>query len=398
MKRGRSVCTTLLLASCPVVLAALMVRYPEVAVSASLQGLEIWWHNVFPALFPFFVLSELMISFGVVQFAATLFEPVMRPLFRLPGAGGFVLVMGMISGFPAGARMTARLYKEQQLTKLEAERLSAFTNFSNPLFLFSVTAVQFFHEATLGIIFALSHYIGNVAVGFVLRGTGRTLTCKEERDDRKRRPLLLLAFKAMHRERLDHTEPFGKLLGDAVIASVSALLAVGGFIALFSMIYRILIEAGTLNAARSILCGAFAWLGFSPKLGSALLPGIFELTIGVHQVGAVHAPMIERVVLASALLGFCGFSIQAQAVSILAQAGLKVRLFLIGRLMQAAFSGCAAFVLYRLFMHAGTLQISPTLASLEPLSGEAFTGLPYGSWITASALMLFILLLLRRKN
>ena len=33
----------------------------------------------------------------------------MRPLFRVPGVGGFVWAMGMASGFPAGAKFTARL-------------------------------------------------------------------------------------------------------------------------------------------------------------------------------------------------------------------------------------------------------------------------------------------------
>ena len=83
----------------------------------------------------------------------------MRPLFRVPGVGGFAWAMGMASGFPAGAKITARLRQEGQLTKIEAERLVSFTNSSNPLFIFGAVSVGFFNNAKLGIILAVAHYL-----------------------------------------------------------------------------------------------------------------------------------------------------------------------------------------------------------------------------------------------
>ena len=65
-----------------------------------------WWEIVFPSLLPFFIVSEMLIGFGVVKFIGVLLEPFMRPLFKVPGVGGFVWAMGMASGFPAGAKFT----------------------------------------------------------------------------------------------------------------------------------------------------------------------------------------------------------------------------------------------------------------------------------------------------
>ena len=76
-----------------------------------LFGLNIWWEVVFPSLLPFFIIAELLISIGVVKFIGVILEPLMRPLFRAPGIGGFVWAMGMASGFPAGAKLSARLRK-----------------------------------------------------------------------------------------------------------------------------------------------------------------------------------------------------------------------------------------------------------------------------------------------
>jgi sporulation integral membrane protein YlbJ len=371
-----------------------MIRYPTTAVRASAEGLQIWWDKVFPALFPFFVLSELMIGFGVVTFTGVLMEPLMRPVFRVPGIGGFVFMMGLFSGFPAGARMTAKLYKEHKLTKNEAERLSSFTNFSNPLFLFGVMAVQFFHQATLGILFALSHYIGNIGVGIVMRAY------KKKSDDRtdldRTYSVFTDALHRMHQDRINRYQPLGKMLGDAVIASVQTLLAIGGFIALFSMTYQLLVQAGIINIFVRALIFLFRGLGVSPSIGPAAMPGIFELTIGTHGVGTVSAPLEERVITACALLGFCGFSIQAQAISILSQAGLSVYPFMLGRILHAIFSGIAAWIFFHLFHYTDQASIQPAMAGDWLFQGGNL--FPAGTWFTFTTLLIFCLILIHRAQ
>jgi sporulation integral membrane protein YlbJ len=369
-----------------------MIRYPSTAVHASYEGLQIWWEKVFPALFPFFVLSELMIGFGVVTFTGVLMEPLMRPVFRVPGIGGFVFMMGLFSGFPAGARMTARLYHEQKLTKNEAERLSSFTNFSNPLFLFSVMAVQFFHQEALGILFALSHYIGNIGVGMVMRGY------KKKSDDRSDPVLLHSVFtnalNRMHQDRIRRYQPLGKMLGDAVIASVQTLLAIGGFIALFSMTYQLLAQAGIITVLLRPLVSLLSFFGVAPSLGPAAMPGVFELTIGAYGVGGAPAPLEERVIAASALLGFCGFSIQAQAISILSQAGLSARPFIFGRVLHCFFSGITAWVLFHLLRFTDPVTAQPAMTGNWRISAE--THFPTGASMTFTVLLLFCLILIRR--
>ncbi|RYL92860.1 sporulation integral membrane protein YlbJ [Sporolactobacillus sp. THM19-2] len=391
---GRTRHATYFLGICSAGIALLMIIYPETAVRASFQGLQMWWENVFPALFPFFVLTELMIGFGVVTFAGVLLEPVMRPVFRVPGIGGFVFMMGLVSGYPAGARMTAQLYKEQKLTKSEAERLSSFTNFSNPLFLFSVTAVQFFHQASLGIVFALAHYFGNIGVGLIMRAY-KPLPFQKKRTH-SHFSLFARALRSMHSERMIRYEPLGKMLGDAVISSVRTLLVIGGFIMLFSMLYQLFRETGTVTWIGSITGPLFELAGLTPELGQALLPGIFEMTIGVHEVAVTGAPVLERVIVGSALLGFCGFSIQAQTVSILSQAGLSAKPFLIGRLIHAILSGIAAFLFYHM-LHIGEKMTGPS-AVPATAGSPVYSEIQLGPIMTASVLILFILILLKRMQ
>ncbi|NLN26195.1 MAG: sporulation integral membrane protein YlbJ, partial [Bacteroidetes bacterium] len=229
-----------MLAILAVGLAASLMIYPKESFDSSLRGLQMWWEVVFPSLLPFFIVSELLIGFGVVTFIGVLLEPFMRPLFRVPGIGGFVWAMGLASGYPAGAKFTARMRQEKKLTRIEAERLVSFTNSSNPLFIFGAIAVGFFHNPSLGIILALSHYIGNTFVGLFMRFHGYHEEKKTVPYEKKHNNLLKEAFLALHEERLKDKRPIGKLLGDAVQSSVQTLQMVGGFIIIFSVLNKLL--------------------------------------------------------------------------------------------------------------------------------------------------------------
>lgn len=87
----------------------LMLVHPASSLDAALRGLAVWWDVLFPSLFPFFVISEIMLGFGIVHLFGALLDPLMRPLFNIPGSGGFALAMGYVSGYPVGAKLTAKL-------------------------------------------------------------------------------------------------------------------------------------------------------------------------------------------------------------------------------------------------------------------------------------------------
>src|SRR5699024_314552 len=150
-----------------------LIIFPSQALEASIRGLNMWWEIVFPSLLPFFITAELLISCGVVHFLGVLFEPIMRPVFKVPGVGSCGWIVGMASGHPTGAKRAVGLREERQGTQQEADRLIAFTNASSALFLFGAVSIALFHDTLLGLLFAGPHYLGNVCVGLITRFYGR---------------------------------------------------------------------------------------------------------------------------------------------------------------------------------------------------------------------------------
>lgn len=65
---------SLFLACSVLLMAASLMLFPQHSLDASLRGLSIWWDVVFPSLLPFFIISELLIAFGVVSFLGAIWN------------------------------------------------------------------------------------------------------------------------------------------------------------------------------------------------------------------------------------------------------------------------------------------------------------------------------------
>lgn len=388
-------------------MASALIIMPEESFEASIRGLDIWLEIVFPSLLPFFIVSEMLIGFGVVRFIGVLLEPLMRPLFRVPGAGGFVWAMGLASGNPSGAKLTARLRQEGQLTQIEAERLVSFTSSTNPLFIFGAVSIGFFVNSRLGILLGLAHYLGNICVGLVMRFYGRkeekTLLSNKSRSKIRVFPILT-ALKMMHRTRLRDKRPIGKKLGDAVNSSIQTLLMIGGFIIIFSVINKLLFHLHITGFLANIVNGFFYLLHLAPALSIPFISGLFEITLGSQLASQVKdVQLLDQAIIISCLLAFSGFSIQAQVASILADTDIRFKPFFIARILHTIFAGVITWLLWnpvyiRLNGEETTFRSESVFQSGQYLGNHSWmiSLVKIGPVITICSLMIYCLILFAR--
>ena len=153
------------------VFVLLLIIFSNTAVASASRGLNLWLNVVFPSLFPFFVASEILYRTGFIKSLGILLEPIMRPLFNVPGCGSFALAMGITSGYPVGAKLTAKMREEKLLTKTESERLLSFTNNSGPLFIIGAVAVGMFNNPKIGFVLLFGHILACITVGIFFRFT-----------------------------------------------------------------------------------------------------------------------------------------------------------------------------------------------------------------------------------
>jgi sporulation integral membrane protein YlbJ len=342
----KQILKTFIFASFTIFFAFTLIKFPSDALEASIRGLDMWWEVVFPSLLPFFITAELLLSFGVVRFLGIMFEPIMRPLFNVPGVGSFAWIMGMVSGYPTGAKISVRLKEQKQITQVEAERLVAFTNSSSPLFIFGAISAGFFHDVKLGVLLATSHYVGNALTGICMRFYGRNRDKYAKKE--KRNVSLKRAFLAMHETRMSDKRPIGEVMGDAVINSIKTLVMVGGFIILFSVLNKMLFLIG-ITPMIAILFQGLLHIFFLPiELALPFISGLFEITLGANMISKENVdPFLASVIIVSFILGFNGFSIQAQVASIISKSNIRFYPYFIARILHGFIASILAILLYK---------------------------------------------------
>ncbi len=365
-------------------LVALMIIYSDHGFRASQEGMKLFLDVVLPSLLPFFILSEVLLAFGVVHFLGELFEPLMRPLFNVPGAGSFVLSMGLAAGYPMDAVITAKFRRQGMCTRVEGERMLAFSNTADPLFIFGAVAVGMFGMPALGAALAAAHYIGAFLVGLVFRSWGRN------EPEESRPPVIRTdgavwhrAARALVQARNEDGRPLGVVLQEAIRDSIATLFMIMSFIVLFSVLIRVLDATGVMVVVLWPVEKFLALLGLAPGFAHSVVQGILEIDIGSAAVAKVPAALIQRAAVASAIIAWSGLSVQGQVASVLSGTDIRMRPYILARLLHAGLAAVLTVLLLPLFhLHVPALLATAAL----PATPGGFVGaLERGTLMAAAA-------------
>lgn len=368
-----------------------LILFPKEVFEASLRGLNAWFSIVLPALLPFFIMSELLASLGITKFLGILLEKAMRPIFNLPGASAFVLAVGYTSGAPISSILTADLRRKQLLTRNEAERLICFTNNASPLFMFGAVAVGMFKQPEIGIIIALSHYLANIIIGICLRFLGPKGMHYNSQDKTVKKALQTLI------DEQHNNKPLGALMGDAVKKSINNITQIGGFIILFSVLIELLYLFEIINVMAIILTTIFKNIMFDFQLAKGIASGFIEMTIGSKLIAESASSLKLKVAAVSLVLGWAGLSIQAQAMSMIADTDIRFFPFVIARFFHGIMAAIISLIIYN-----PTIEVIVNYTAINNLAFNSLNVIIYSLisfWLIICILIItsLIFLIIKRK-
>lgn len=387
------------------VLLITILIYPMESYQSALSGLKIFLQSVFPALLPFFIVSEIMTGLGVVDFLSVLLNPIMRPLFRCPGSSSFIWVMSMTSGYPTGARLTAMFRKQKRITAYEAQRILSFCSTSGPLFMMGAVAIGMMGSREGGIIILISHYLAAFLLGLCFRSYHR----QDDRPQRFGKPRnkhhfsetsedrmgMRHALSALDDARRKDGRPIGQLMGDAVRNSVNVLLVVGGFIILFSVVINLLMHLQIVDWMASLTAIPMKLFSIEPPLIRAITGGLFEVTTGSKLVSETAITMQAKIAGVSFLIGWSGLSIHAQSASLLSGTGVNIGVYMVGKFLHGLLAAVLSLPLTA-FLYPEALEASVPNFSPTTFSGWKEVFLQSTGLAIIAPLMLMLLVVLLR--
>lgn len=301
-----------------------MKRWKQSLLFAALGGLLVWFladaesirqtmqealalcaRSVIPAMFPFLVVSTLLLRLGLGELLAPLLAEFMEPLFRVDGAGSTALLLGFLGGYPIGAQTAAELYRQGVLNRVEAERLLTFCNNSNPVFLISVLGTGIFGSVRAGVWLWLIHLLSALLTGLFFRNCGKPISSVH--------PESRVTAKAVR---------FSTAFVTSVGNACTGTLTICAFVSFFYLLSRPLAMLGGRLGA--VLVGATELFSLTPLLTA-------------DRFGFL---------LAAGAAGWGGLSVLCQTAAVLSGSGLSVKPCVRGKLVQCGCSVVLAALLY----------------------------------------------------
>ena len=77
-----------------------IIRFSNSSLETARNSFMLWGNSVIPALLPFFICIEILKQTNFIEIVGKALNPIMYPLFNVPGSGAFALAMGITSGYP----------------------------------------------------------------------------------------------------------------------------------------------------------------------------------------------------------------------------------------------------------------------------------------------------------
>lgn len=303
-------------------------------ISAAKSGLSLWANSVVPSLFPFFIAIELLNHTNVAHILGKCFSKIMKPFFNVPGVGAYIFIMGLISGYPTGAKIITQFREKGILTKSESERLLTFTNNSGALFILGTVGITLFGNTTIGILLLITHVLSCISVGFVFR-----------------------FWKFNDNEKVNYNKinsstknVSSNILSSSINNAINTILMIGGFIVLFSIIISVLNSSKLMLFLSSIIKPITNIFNIDSKFCISILSGILELTNGVSLVANISNKLLStNVIITAFLLGFGGISVVLQIYTIIADSDISIIPYILGKFLQGVFASIYTFAFIKIF-------------------------------------------------
>lgn len=215
---------------CIILLAILL--WPQQSTEGMVAGILSCGKQVIPALFPFFVVSHLIIASPLADWLGIVLHPFTRFGLGIPNRkAATALLISWLGGFAVAAKTISDLYKQAQITRRQATLLLVCGVGSGPAFVINTVGLLMLGSSPVGVCMMLALLCANMATAMIFRGIVALFCASGAEDVSPSLPLTQDTF----------SKPVD--LVSAVTSSVDSMLTVCGFVMFFRFVCTVLASA-----------------------------------------------------------------------------------------------------------------------------------------------------------
>lgn len=298
---------------------SLMLLHPRSSIRFASDGLILWYQTVVPTLLPCMLLSSLMVQTDAAFDLISLIHPFFGRLLGTSPEGTYCFLIGLLCGYPMGAKTCADMIRAHKLSLEEGTYLMAFLHFPSPMFVTGyIASTNLILPSSLPIFAAI--YLPVIPLSLLSRW----------KHSYSRR-----SFISAEKEKRTRIRLTPAILDQAITSSSAVMLKIG----IYMMIFTIL--AGFANM---LPLPPSLFLLPSESLLSAFC-GMLEMTTGIRMAAQTALSSAAQGSLICFAASFGGLSVAMQIQAVLTGSGLSLKHYLPWQLLHSIF----AVIFYLIF-------------------------------------------------
>lgn len=293
------------------IIIIILFKYNYVLQKSVIDGVSLWLNNVFPSLFIMFIINDLIINLNLLNSLNSIINPLFNKLFHTTTNSSNVFLLSIFSGTPSAAFILKEMLNNNKITVSDANKLIAFTFFSNPLFLYNILSLSFNKYIVIKII--IIHYLTNLIIGLFYRNKFNNDNLIVNTETNKHTNILLIIPKSIKK-------------------SLDTLIMILGTIVFYMILTNLLGEIIDLKGVYEVI-----------------FKGIIEITQSLKIIPNLIVLSIIKEIITIAIISFGGLSIHTQVLSIISDTKIKYHNFFIGRILHVLIS-ISIYLIFYIFL------------------------------------------------
>ncbi|GFI21779.1 sporulation integral membrane protein YlbJ [Lachnospiraceae bacterium] len=305
-------------------LIIIILSRPDAAFQYAYEGLYQWATKMVPTLFPFMMISSIMVYSGADLELGRMLNRILKYIYRYSSYGLYAIFMGFFCGFPMGAKVVSELYETKRLSKTEAETLLAFCNNIGPAYFVGII-IPILH--TCGHHQILPFLFGMYGIPALYGIFIQYITAASKNKNPKKQNIDIYFVNSNQNSLETSKISLITALKKSCIDNTQSLIVLGGYIT-FANAFRILLD--------------FVPLSLNSK---NVLSSFLEIIGGVQAIYITSIPPAQKIFWIMTVLCFGGISCILQTSSFLEKTGLSIVSYLKHKIILTIISASYYFIL-----------------------------------------------------
>ncbi len=255
----------------------------------------IFFNKIFISIFPFIILSDILIYFDYHIFLKKLFGKFISKIFNVDENSTIIFILSILTSTPCNAIYIKDMLDNNEIDISTANKIINYTYFPSISFVIGVIGASIYKSLKIGFILWFICIFYNILIGIYLR--------KEK---------YIIKTKLINKNKDD----FFTMLKKSINKGINTSIVILGNLIIFTIIINLIKEYINLN-----------------PIIMSLISGFLEITSGIIEISNLNISLNNKLLLTIFILTFNGLSIIFQSKSVLSEYKIDIKRTLIIKLV-----------------------------------------------------------------